>query len=443
MSIQYKTAKGTQDFGPSRQSLREKLTIIFTNQAQLTGAQPISTPIIEREEVLMEKYGEESDKEIFRLVSEGEDTERTALRYDLTVSFARYVKSKSLKKLKRYTAGPVFRRDQPNMGDGRYRQFLQADYDWLGDGDLPLMDAETLVVLINTLKIYGLPNFIIKINTRGILYRMLEWVGVPTDLYIDVSRVVDKLDKKRWKLLVPELQQILNDYNGEFQDNRKTCDIVSDLGWVIKKLQTDDWEGLPFVESEYLNNILRYLGLLSVNKLELLDLIKIDPTLARGLDYYTGIIFEVVLVGKKYKKTGSIAAGGRYDNLCDVPCVGFSIGIDRLLTVLKPNKNYNPTVWLIQINKDIDIEVMNQLFEYRLELLTKLRSYQITCDTEPRADTGFGPQLKYALKKNIPFVVFVGVNEMGNGTVTIKDMERRKQYDNISLGEAFYWITGE
>ena len=393
----------------------------------------------------MEKYGEESDKEIFRLVPESEETERTALRYDLTVSFARYVKLKGLKKLKRYTIGPVFRRDQPNMGDGRYRQFLQADFDRLGDGDLPMMDAETLVVLINTLKMYELPPFVIKINTRGILYKMLEFVGVPPDLYIDVSRVVDKLDKKRWKLLVPELQQLLNGYTGEFPNNRGTCDIISDLDWVIKKLQTDDWEGLPFTQSPYMDSILKYLGVLSTNKLELLDLIKIDPTLARGLDYYTGIIFEVVLVGKKYKKIGSIAAGGRYDNLCETPCVGFSVGIDRIITILKPTpKNtYCPTVWLIQINKDISAEIMDQLYLYRLGLLTELRAYQITCDTEPRADTGFGPQLKYALKKNIPFVIFVGVNEMSNGTVTIKDMERREQYDDISVGEAVYQITGE
>jgi len=229
------------------------------------------------------------------------------------------------------------------------------------------------------------------------------------------------LDKKKWKQLVPELTEkgIDND--------------------VIEKLKINIKSYAP--ESEYLNQVIRYLGGLSKDKMGLLDLIRIDPTLARGLNYYTGIIFEVVLVGKKYRKNGSIAAGGRYDNLCDSPCVGFSLGIDRMLTIIKTPKSYDTvTAWIIQIDKDMDDDTISQLYAYRLDVLSKLRNRGVYCDTEPRAEAGFGPQMKYVLKNDIPFIVFVGKTEMETNTITLKDMNSRTQ-KNMRITEAYDWLV--
>ena len=369
------------------------------------------------------------------MVSKGntEESESLALRYDLTVPFARYVKTKGLKKLKRYQVGKVFRRDQPNMKAGRFREFLQCDYDCLdGKCDPNLADAETLSLLIKVVERTAGYDYTIRINDRNILYSMLCYCEVPESLYGTVCSSIDKLDKKKWKDIVPEL--ISKGLSGES---------IEQLGSVLKEYQNITWENLkqiPFVPvevQERFAQIYRYLKIL--NTLDSDDPIRIDLTLARGLDYYTGIIFEVVLTDKKKKKVGSIAGGGRYDQLCGVPCVGFSVGIDRILSTLKPwpKREFNPKVWVIQVNPD-ESDIIKGLYEYRLGVLTSMREGGIETGTELRKDTGMGAQIKYVLKNEIPFIIFLGPKEMRYNTVSLKDMDAKVQYDNLSLNEVIW-----
>ena len=435
-TVIYKVPKGTQDFDPGRQYSRQLLVTEAIKQFRLFGAKPIDTPTFEREDVLMEKYGEESDKEIFRLVTEKdtEDSESLALRYDLTVPFARYIKNKGLKKLKRYQIGKVYRRDQPNMKAGRFREFLQCDYDCLDARcDPSLADAETLVLLMNVLDTTGGPNYTIRLNDRNILYGMLEFCGVPADLYGTVCSSIDKLDKKKWKAITTELEE-----------KGLSSDIIEKLGLSLTQYKNVTWETLadvPFVPTginDSFQKLFKYIQILS-SRQEPLDRIKIDFSLARGLDYYTGIIFEVVMTQKK-KKVGSIAGGGRYDELCGVPCVGFSVGIDRIMTALKPSpkREYNPTVWVVQVNPD---DVVPGLYEYRLQVLASLRKAGIKTGTELRPDTGMGAQIKYVLKNEIPFIVFVGPDEMKSQVVTLKDMDMQKQYSGINMDMVICYLS--
>ena len=165
--------------------------------------------------------------------------------------------------------------------------------------------------------------------------------------------------------------------------------------------------------------------------------IVVDFSLARGLDYYTGIIFEVMVKGK-YKKIGSVAGGGRYDKLCDVPCVGFSIGIDRLVGIIKPmdKRKYNVTVQVIQINNknnDDNNNNNNDLTYYRMGVVSKIRAVGMKASTELKDSVSLGGQIKYVLKNRIPYIIFVGQDEMNNNTITLKDMDKELEYKNISL----------
>lgn len=433
MKVLYKTPKGTQDFSPIEQQLRNELVTKCVNQFKLFGAQPIDTPTFEREDVLMEKYNDDNTKEIFRLESDiggddidsgGSSVEKLALRYDLTVPFSRYVKTTGLLKIKRYQVGKVFRKDTPNFSSGRYREFMQCDYDYLDSNcDSDLADAETLTLLNSILQSLIGDAYVIRLNNKNILFGLLEYCGVPIELYQTICSTIDKLDKRKWKDLVPEFtEKGLSDTN--ILKLKETFDQYKNISW-------DDIQTIPFVSDktkESFAKLYKYLMLLCPDKL---NKINIDLTMARGLDYYTGIIFEVNLSSNKKKaKFGSIAGGGRYDKLCNIPCVGFSIGIDRIASTLNQiNKRLiNPDVWIIQVG-DSD----EKLYEYRISLLSKLRSSDISVGTELRPNIGMGPQMNYANKNKIPYVIFVGTDEMDNNVVTLKDMDARKQTYMIPL----------
>jgi len=437
-----KTAKGTQDFDTPTQTQRQKLIDICVEQFKLVGAKPIDTPTFEREDVLMEKYGEESTKEIFRLSNNNEnnennsennnDTETLALRYDLTVPFSRYVKMNNIKKLKKYQVGKVYRKDQPNMKSGRFREFLQADFDHLNsECDSELADAETLVLLNNILlkltsKIIN-GEYVIRLNNKQLLFNMLEFCGVQPDLYKTVCSSIDKLDKREWKDIEPELLS-----------KGLTQDCIDRMNNILTKYKNIDWDTLKYLpfKSDVFDKLYHYLLIFGG-----INTIKLDLSLARGIDYYTGIIFEVNLINTNI---GSVAGGGRYDELCNIPCVGFSIGIDRILSILPTTtcREYNPTVWIIQVNKKSSNETgNNELFEYRLKILKELRDNGISCNTELKTEVSMGAQIKYVLKNEIPFIIFVGQNEMEQRLVSLKDMDNKTQYDNIPMIEAMWRIN--
>lgn len=439
-TIIYKCPKGTQDYDNGSQALRQNLIDDCIKQFKLVGAKQIDTPAFEREDVLMEKYNDDNQKEIFRLVSEKdtEESESLALRYDLTVPLSRYVKMNSIQKMRRFQVGKVWRRDQPNMKAGRFREFTQVDYDYLdGQCDINLADAETLSLLIDTLDTIVGTNYLVRLNDRNILYNLLEYCGVPTNLYTSICSTIDKLDKKKWKSLIPELlqkglnQDVIDKLNVELTTWKNvTCDNIQDVQFISRDVSTR------------IIKIFEYLQLLLNSTTDKLCKIKLDFTLARGLDYYTGIIFEVMLTGKK-NNIGSIAGGGRYDNLCEIPCVGFSLGIDRILASRQPlsKRTFNPTVWVVQI--DTDNIPDPSVYTYRIKILSELRNRGINSGSEMRLETGLGQQIKYILKNQIPYTVFVGSTEMINERVTLKDMDSKIQYDNITIDKAIWYICGQ
>uniref|UniRef100_A0A183C2B5 histidine--tRNA ligase n=1 Tax=Globodera pallida TaxID=36090 RepID=A0A183C2B5_GLOPA len=357
-----KTPKGTRDFGPEQMAIREKVLGIMTETFKRHGAATIETPVFELREVLMGKYGEEGSKLVYDLADQG--GELCSLRYDLTVPFARYLAANKIEKIKRYQIAKVYRRDQPVMTKGRYREFYQCDFDIAGQGELMMQEAECLKIVEEVLTKLDVGEFEIRINHRLLLDGMFAASGVAEHLFKTVSSSVDKLDKQPWAEVREELER----------DKHVEEDTVHRLGELNIRQGVDE-----------LKLLFQYTELFGCNQ----SRIVFQPSLARGLDYYTGVIFEVVLKEFSFnsnvastnkrspqKKTnlateensetessgsailGSVAAGGRYDKLVgmftdmgrgerdggregsakkrpDVPCVGVSFGIERLFTVME------------------------------------------------------------------------------------------------------------
>lgn len=464
----YKPPKGTKDYNAYDIATRDKLLEICKQNCQLIGTKQIETPAFELKSVLFEKYENaenETEKLVFELSNKDEETkkEQCALRFDMTVPWSRYVKGSGIKKMTRYQYGRVYRRDQPNMKAGRFREFYQFDFDILGQSvDIPMANAETLALLYRILtqiqNTCGLKKqFVIRINSRPILKNMFKLAGIDDALFMTVCSSIDKLDKMSWKNVAQELQtkgvkESSIEKLGEFLKTFKA-----------KSVKWDDLENIECVPKEtwaIFRTIRQTLPLLIGDRLigndvdDFDKIFQIDFSLARGLDYYTGMIFEVVL---KKSKVGSIAGGGRYDNLCGgIPCVGFALGLDRLLAVLdRPKKRKLAVdVWIIQINKVVynspedgdngnddnnnnanDKCTSSKLYIKRLQLLGILRNQGIKTATEFSEIPGLGGQIKYVLKKGIPFAMFIGEQEFLNGTVTLKDIDKKTQ-KTMSLQEA-------
>ena len=427
-----KTPKGTQDYTPEKEKKRQSIIAECENIFLLYGAERIDTPTFELSSVLMEKYGDrEKEKEIFNLenkgISKGEDEgkEKCSLRYDLTVPFARYVKEKNITKMKRYQIGKVFRRDQP--GKHRLREFYQCDYDNLGNGEKWLMDAETLILLISILRSlkekYQLPNYLVKVNSRNNLTEIFKKSNISSDLFSTVCSSIDKLDKVSWDELVGELEK----------KGLSETQIIS-----LK-------ENLALgVENETLSKTLNAVKS-TLNIQEDTDgekEIEVDYTLARGLDYYTDLIFEVVLTYKEVDESGqeknksiSIAGGGRYDSLCKVPCVGFSLGIDRISPFCHIDYDYSKiyTVW-ITTNKCKDEKIRESLSLYKLKVTTLLRNRGINVGIESKVAVNNGEAVRSTADKKIPYIIFLGEDELEKQIVTVKTIATEDQI-KVSLEE--------
>jgi len=408
-----KVPKGTRDYDHQKCALYQEIIKECENILIFYNAVRIDTPTFEVYDYMMDKYGENS-KEVYVLENPKELGEKCALRYDLTVPFSRFVKMRKITTMKRYQIGKVFRRDQPSQG--RYREFTQCDFDLLGNNDTYIADVETLTILDNIFKAlcrrFALPEFTIRINSRNVLMDMMTLCGVKEEYFVSVCRLVDKLDKYPFAYIVPELEKL--------GIEKTSIDMLHDI--LVGKTETH-------VPTESLNYVKKLVALF--------PRLKFDPTLARGLDYYTGIIFEVGFNGCAL----SVAGGGRYDNLCENPCVGFSVGIDRLLDFICAIGTHNdiltyPHVWVVEINKNGNPLIT----EYRMKILYTLREKGIRAETEFKSKpTHIKEQLNYALSCAIPFVVIVGENEMKCQQVTVKNMAERKQFlADIDCLEVFF-----
>ena len=427
--------KGTRDFSPIEMAKRNYIFNTIREVYALYGFQQIETPAMETLQTLMGKYGEEGDKLLFKVLNSGdclskvsdeELAERNALhlaskmcekglRYDLTVPFARYVvmhRDELQLPFKRYQIQPVWRADRPQKG--RYREFYQCDADVVGSDSL-LTEVELMQIVDTVFSRFGI-RVQIKINNRKILTGIAEVIGA-ADKIVDITVAIDKLDKIGIDNVNEELRQDgLSDAQIE-----KLQPIISLTGSNDEKLNTiagvlaESETGLKGVEeTRYILETLKTIGLNNE--------IQLDLTLARGLNYYTGAIFEVKALDVQI---GSITGGGRYDNLTGIfgmpglSGVGISFGADRIYDVLNtldlyPKDSINATQLLF-------INFGEKETAYCLPLVTKARQAGIRTEMFPDA-AKMKKQMNYANAKQIPFVVLAGENEMNEGKVTLKNM---------------------
>eukprot|EP01114_Cavostelium_apophysatum_P006738 TRINITY_DN1818_c0_g1_i1.p1 TRINITY_DN1818_c0_g1~~TRINITY_DN1818_c0_g1_i1.p1 ORF type:complete len:410 (-),score=118.25 TRINITY_DN1818_c0_g1_i1:380-1609(-) len=330
-----KTPKGTTDYNPLQMAIREKVFKEVTTCFKRHGAVTIETPVFELKEILTGKYGEDS-KLIYDLQDQG--GELCSLRYDLTVPFARYVAMNREKQIKRYQIGRVYRRDNPIMTKGRFREFYQCDFDIAGEYDLMVPDAEAVKLMAEILSQLNIGEFKIKLNHRKLLDGMFAICGVPEEKFRSICSAVDKLDKTPWSEVRDEMVKIKG-LQPEVADKiEEFVKLQGEPFALMKKIREekrcdsnkDAMQGL-----DELTLLFEYLECYQV-----VDKVLFDLSLARGLDYYTGVIYEAVL-GKEGSFVGSVAAGGRYDNLIGifgslkVPAVGFSVGVERIFTIME------------------------------------------------------------------------------------------------------------
>ena len=432
--------KGTRDFGPVEMAKRNYIFDTIKEVYALYGFQQIETPAMETLQTLMGKYGEEGDKLLFKILNSGDYMNKVSdedlhslnslklaaklcekgLRYDLTVPFARYVvqhREELQLPFKRYQIQPVWRADRPQKG--RYREFYQCDADVVGSDSL-LNEVELMQIVDTVFTKFGV-RVCIKINNRKILTGIAEVIG-EAEKIVDITVAIDKLDKIRLEKVNEELR---NDGISE-EAIEKLQPIISLSGSneekleVISQVLAGSETGQKGVEeTRFILNTLKAVGL--NNEIEL------DLTLARGLNYYTGAIFEVKALDTPM---GSITGGGRYDNLTGIfglpglSGVGISFGADRIYDVLNaldlyPKEAVNSTQVLF-------INFGETETAYCLPIVGKLRQAGIRSEIFPDK-AKMKKQMSYANAKNIPFVVLAGENEMAAGKVTLKNMESGEQ----------------
>ncbi|MBL7054546.1 histidine--tRNA ligase [Candidatus Woesearchaeota archaeon] len=404
--------KGTRDFNPEEMIVRDKIVNTLKEIFELYGYSPLETPVFERFDILSSKYagGSEILKETFKLKDQGK--RELALRYDLTVPMCRFVGMNPNVKMpfKRYQIGEVFR-DGP-VESARYRQFMQCDVDVVGCNEMTA-DTEIISLTNRVFKKLGF-DFLIRINNRKLLNDILKYCKVSEDKTEDVILSIDKLGKFGLEAVKKELK--------EKNINQKTINEILKI-INIKGTNKEKINKLKDIikNSDGLNEIsklLNYLKLLNID-------VEFDVSLARGLSYYTGTVIEVILKNSKVKS--SVCGGGRYDKMIgnflgkeDYPAVGISFGLDRIydayLEKSKEEKKTVTQVYIIPINT----------FDESLKIAEELRNEGVKVDIDM---IGKGPSknLKYANSLNIPYVLFIGEEELKQNKIKLKDMKTGKE----------------
>ncbi|XP_073966004.1 histidine--tRNA ligase isoform X1 [Choristoneura fumiferana] len=429
-----KTPKGTRDYNPQQMTIRndvlEKIITVFKRH----GAECIDTPVFELKEVLTGKYGEDS-KLIYDLKDQG--GEILSLRYDLTVPLARYLAMSKINTLKRYHIAKVYRRDNPAMTRGRYREFYQCDFDIAGQYDLMVPDAECLKVVSEILDALKIGDYVLKVNHRRLLDGMFEACGVPADNFRATCSTVDKLDKSPWeevrtemineKGVSPEAADRIGEYvrlNGGTELAEK---LLKDEKLSKTKAAVEGLEGIKL--------LLHYCELLGIK-----DKILFDLSLARGLDYYTGVIYEAVLtqpikVGNEEQTVGSIAGGGRYDNLVgmfdsknkQVPCVGVSIGVERIFSVMEARVAAGD---MRVRTSDVEVYVASaqkNFLDERMKICAELWNAGIKTEQSYKKNPKMLNQLQHCEETGIPLAVVLGDSELKRGVVKIRNIASREE----------------
>ncbi|MDQ3798481.1 MAG: histidine--tRNA ligase [Acidobacteriota bacterium] len=429
MSSNANPARGMRDFLPADVRRREYVIGVIKQIYESYGFEPLETPAVENLETLMGKYGEEGNQLIFKILKRGEKLDVNdkqladlALRYDLTVPLARVVanyRNDLPKFFKRYQIQPVWRADRPARG--RFREFYQCDVDAIGSKSM-IVEAEIISAAAGILRRLGFEDFEVRLNHRELLREMLNASGIAENLQNDALVALDKLDKIGSEGVSKEMTQ-----RGIGADaSAKLLEFFAGLGEAandnefilsaIKKLVGD--------ETKSLEDLRQILALADNSR------IKIDPSLARGLSYYTGAIMEIVLTGGDF--AGSIGGGGRYDELIgmfgkeQIPACGFSLGLERIVVVMT-ERNMFPENLQNASAADVLVTVWNEdAAGESLKLASELRSEGLRALVYPEADK-LGKQFKYASQINAPFVCVLGETELAENKVTLKNMQSGEQ----------------
>ncbi|KAL2630304.1 hypothetical protein R1flu_014990 [Riccia fluitans] len=421
-----KIAKGTRDFKPEQMAIREKAFGIIVSVFKRHGAVALDTPVFELRETLMGKYGEDS-KLIYDLADQG--GEILSLRYDLTVPFARYLAMNKVENMKRYHIARVYRRDNP--AKGRYREFYQCDFDIAG-AQYPSMipDFEVLKVLTEMLDELDIGDYEVKLNHRKFLDGMLEICGVPSSKFRSICSAIDKLDKTPWEQVRKEMVEEKG-LTAEVADKIGT--LVQQRGSPLALLEELKREGSPFLDHsgsvaamEELGTLFRYL-----KASKCINNIVFDLSLARGLDYYTGVIYEAVFKGTT--QVGSIAAGGRYDNLVgmfsgkQVPAVGVSLGIERVFAIMEQQEQDRNKVVRTNQTEVMVVVLGRELTDVAIELVTELWAGKVKAEFVCIARAKLAKEITSALASGIPWMVIAGEDELKEGQVQLKNLEANEQ----------------
>lgn len=411
---------GFMELNPSDQILFNKMMDIIRKNFEKFGFLPIDTPLIEKSEVLLAKGGGETEKQIYKVVKGSQDM---SLRFDLTVPLARYVAqhySELPFPYRRYHIGKVYRGERNQKG--RFREFYQADIDVIGNNSLSIInDAEIPSVIYSTFKDLGFHKFTIRINNRKILNGFFNSLGIE-DVYT-ILRAVDKIEKIGRDKVKEELLE--NGFSpAQIDDILDFMSIEGSNNEVIGKLKSFNIDNELFIKGiEELDTVLEYLRLFGLPE----DNFQLDLKIARGLDYYTGTVYETYL--DDYPTIGSVCSGGRYDNLAEyytnqkLPGVGISIGLTRLFyqlmeaEIIKTTDNSLTRVLVIP---------MEGYFDEGIELSSKLRNQGIFTQVYLEK-TKLGKKFNYADKLGIPFVIVIGQEEKDSGVYTLRDMKTGEQ----------------
>jgi histidyl-tRNA synthetase len=425
-TIKLQIPKGFRDFLPSKKRLRQKIIDVLREVFEIYGFEPLETPCLEYAETLEGKYGEDADRLIYKFEDRG--GRKVALRYDLTIPLCRVVSMypEITKPFKCYQIAPVWRADKPQRG--RFREFYQCDVDTIGT-DSMMADAELLAITATVLYRIGLSSFTIRINNRKLLNALAESAGIAQDKVPTFLRSLDKLDKVGTEGVYRELTE-KNFYESTVKKALSIIDAAGHEGADLAEMKrvvggvSVGEEGIR--ELQVIEKALEAQG---VPK----ECYRFDLSLARGLDYYTGPIFETVV---EHPRIGSITGGGRYDNLIGLfskkflPATGTSFGLERLITVMEEMEkddlqNSSAQVLLVFFAQNLMTET--------LKIAKMLRDTGLKTQVYFNLDK-LKKQLSYAFQKGIPFVVILGPDEVKEGTVVLRNMALGTQ-EKIAQGD--------
>lgn len=458
-----KTPKGTKDWSDKDMTIRSAIFDHLTKIFKSHGGVTIDTPVFELREILAGKYGEDS-KLIYNLEDQG--GELTSLRYDLTVPFARFVAMNGISNIKRYHIAKVYRRDQPAMTKGRMREFYQCDFDIAGQYDSMVPDAEIMKILVSGLVGLGITDFKIKLNHRKILDGIFQVCGVKLEDVRKVSSAVDKLDKSPWEIVKKEMVVDKNQPEEVADKIGNYVKINGSIREVLDILKNDELlmsnESAKFGIEE-ISTMVDYLEAFKVD-----NYINFDMSLARGLDYYTGVIYEAVTSqsappsdanekkekavkksknkkggeadddASEYVGVGSIAAGGRYDGLVgmflgtnsknkkapSIPCIGVSFGVERIFSLIKQREELinkiRPTSTQVFIMAFGGGEGWDGFLKERMEIAAKLWDNGIESEYVYKKKANPRKQFEAAEKSGCPIAVILGKEEFPNGEIRVK-----------------------